>query len=111
MSPASWASWIAVHVARTAFSRTDGGDAMAMAEFLVDGPARFDGRKGVGLSFRHWDHQLRQPLYIARRDQEGELVVVDEVPSLSGSTRSADAALLDAFGGPPRPERCVATGR
>jgi ABC-type branched-subunit amino acid transport system substrate-binding protein len=110
MSPASWASWIAVHVAWVAYSRTEGGDAMAMAEFLAGAPTRFDGRKGASLSFRHWDHQLRQPLYIARRDQQGELVVVDEVPSLSGSTRGADAALLDALGGPPRPERCVVIG-
>jgi hypothetical protein len=107
ISPASWASWIAVHVAWTAFSRTGGGDALAMAQFLVEGPARFDGRKGIALSFRHWDHQLRQPLYVARRDSEGELVVVDEVPSLTRSASGADAALLDTLGGPPRPDRCV----
>jgi ABC-type branched-subunit amino acid transport system substrate-binding protein len=107
MTPSSWASWMAVKVAWAAFSRTEGGDALAMAEFLVDGPARFDGRKGIALSFRRWDHQLRQPLYIARHNQAGELVVVDEVPSVSGSAGGGNDALLDALGGPPRSERCV----
>jgi hypothetical protein len=52
MDGAAWAGWFAVKVAWEAFVR---GTSVTSIQF--------DGHKGTPLSFRTWDHQLRQPLY------------------------------------------------
>ena len=39
-------------------------DGAALAAFMEGAPP-FDGHKGEALTFRRWDHQLRQPLYVA----------------------------------------------
>jgi hypothetical protein len=107
MSAPSWASWMAVKVAWEAHSRTERGDPAEMAAFLASDAASFDGHRGVRLSFRSWDHQLRQPLYIARHGIDGALRVVAQVPdaAAAGAARDSDA-LLDTLGGPPRDVRC-----
>lgn len=107
MSPAAWASWMAVKVAWEAYTRTRGGDSRAMAEFLAGDRARFDGHKGIGLTFRPWNHQLRQPLYIARHGASGELEIEAEIPRPAAAAEGDAAALLDTIGGPVPEERCL----
>jgi len=53
MDDFAWAGWFAVKVAWESFAR--GSRDLTSVEF--------DGHKGAQLSFRSWDHQLRQPLY------------------------------------------------
>ena len=65
MSPAAWAGWFAVKVAWEASQRARSAEPDAIAAYLERDTTQFDGQKGVPLSFRQWDHQLRQPLYVA----------------------------------------------
>jgi hypothetical protein len=97
MSPVSWASWFAARVAWSAYAGTRGGESAALARYLGATTRRYDGGKAIPLSFRVWDHQLRQPLYIVRHTPEGELEVLASVPR----TRDPDdvESALDQLGG------------
>ena len=79
MDGAAWAGWFAVKVAWESFLR--GTPLTSM---------QFDGHKGAPLSFRTWDHQLRQPLYAS-----GARAV--DVPDVARSNLSARDA-LDTIG-------------
>jgi ABC-type branched-subunit amino acid transport system substrate-binding protein len=59
----SWAAWAAVKLIGEAGVRAGATDAASLRAFLGTTPP-FDGHKGVALTFRPWDQQLRQPLYI-----------------------------------------------
>ena len=77
-------------------------DRGALVAYLESAPP-FDGHKGDALTFRKWDHQLRQPLYVAgpRKREEiggsrGPFAVVGD---LSGTD-------LDALGTAMADSRC-----
>ena len=94
MSSSSWAGWAATKIAWESFLRSSAGDASGIARYMVAERSQFDCHKGVPLSFRSWDHQLRQPLYTVSRDSNK---VAAEVPDTSRS--SADVrTLLDTIG-------------
>jgi len=83
----SWAAWAAVKLLGEAIVRTGGADLQGLLKYL-EGAAPFDGHKGRPLTFREWDHQLRQPMYLVspRRKGQGEgrwgsFEVVAEVPT------------------------------
>jgi hypothetical protein len=63
MSPYAWASWFAVKALWESALRVKSADPSALAEFLTRDTTQFDGHKGRPLSFRRWDHQLRQFVY------------------------------------------------
>jgi ABC-type branched-subunit amino acid transport system substrate-binding protein len=63
MTERSWAAWAAVKVLGEAIVRGRPADARALRGVL-EGGLPFDGHKGAALTFRPWDHQLRQPLYV-----------------------------------------------
>ena len=69
MEPAGWAAYQALRIAFEAAQRGGASDGAAMAAHLASG-AVFDVHKGIGVSFRPWDHQLRQSLYLVRLDPE-----------------------------------------
>lgn len=90
MDAADWAAWIAVRaigeaVARSAASDTAGADA-----YLLGPKLDLDGAKGPPLSFRAWDHQLRQPILLATAD-----AVIAEAP-LPGFLHATN--VLDTLG-------------
>lgn len=60
----SWAAWAAVKLVGEAVVRAGATDPASLIAFMQSGPP-FDGHKGEALTFRQWDHQLRQPLYVA----------------------------------------------
>ena len=64
MTETSWAAWAALKLVGEAVVRAGAGDGAALAAFMESAPP-FDGHKGEALTFRRWDHQLRQPLYVA----------------------------------------------
>lgn len=68
MDPAAWSAYQAIKIAyETAF----GAMSLAGADMVahLEQPATvFDVYKGIGVSFRPWDHQLRQPLYLVKID-------------------------------------------
>lgn len=63
MNSASWASWFAVKALWESSLRMKSASGRQLAEYLTRDTTQFDGHKGRPLSFRRWDHQLRQFVY------------------------------------------------
>jgi ABC transporter substrate binding protein (PQQ-dependent alcohol dehydrogenase system) len=63
MEGADWAAWIAVKMIVQAALRTRSLDFRAQRDFILGGA--FDGDKGLAVSVRPWDHQLRQAMLLA----------------------------------------------
>src|SRR5216683_1766704 len=64
MESADWAAGIAVKMVVQATLRTRSADFGRQREFIL-GEGSFDGSKGVAVSVRPWDHQLRQAVLLA----------------------------------------------
>jgi hypothetical protein len=95
MDGPAWAGWVAVKIAWEAFLRAPD----TPGTYMVSEKAQFDGHKGAPLSFRAWDHQLRQPLYaVADR--------VIDVPDTARSPRPV-RELLDTLGEPAGSQSCA----
>jgi len=96
MDGGAWAGWFAVKIASEAALRAHSVNPGAIL-FLLENPSTsFDGHKGWPLSFRSWDHQLRQPLYVVSRGASATGAGVRDVPQLStisgGSTGRTNAS-------------------
>lgn len=108
MDSAAWAAWMAVKAAWEAAQRLRAIDGPALAAYLARETTRFDGHKGVPLTFRPWDHQLRQPLYLVASDPNGGSPaarrVVGTVPA-PGQERSLRDP-LDELGTTAEATRC-----
>jgi ABC-type branched-subunit amino acid transport system substrate-binding protein len=63
LTEVSWAAWAALKLIGEALVRGSATTAERVVAFLESAPP-FDGHKGVALTFRSWDHQLRQPVYV-----------------------------------------------
>lgn len=100
MASAAWATWMAVKIAWESFLRTD-GSARSIAAHLAAATTHFDGHKGVPLSFRPWDHQLRQPLYVVR-DAGDPVVEFPPFPRDGGSMKD----VLDTIGDKAENREC-----
>lgn len=97
MTADAWTAWLATKIIWESVLRLRAADPAPLTAHLTDDAAHFDGHKGLPLSFRKWDHQLRQPLYVV--SEAG----VTEVPV---ATRPGEPArdVLDRLGaGPARP--------
>jgi ABC transporter substrate binding protein (PQQ-dependent alcohol dehydrogenase system) len=66
MRPLDYQVWAAIRAVGEAATQTKGADPRLMAAFLRSPDFTLPGYKGVGLSFRPWDQQLRQPILIAQ---------------------------------------------
>jgi ABC transporter substrate binding protein (PQQ-dependent alcohol dehydrogenase system) len=64
MEGGDWAAWIAVKMIVQATLRTHASDFQKQRQFLM-GDVGFDGDKGLAVSIRPWDHQLRQAILLA----------------------------------------------
>ncbi|HKA82159.1 MAG TPA: amino acid ABC transporter substrate-binding protein [Xanthobacteraceae bacterium] len=64
MESADWAAWIAVKMVVQAALRTRSAEFDKLRKFIL-GEGSFDGNKGLALSVRPWDHQLRQAILLA----------------------------------------------
>lgn len=98
---ASWSAWAALKLVGEAMLRA-GTTPQVLLEYLESDPP-FDGHKGRPLTFRKWDHQLRQPMYLAqaRKAAPGEsgpsgVEVIAELPRGD----------LDAIVPPPKDGGC-----
>lgn len=91
MQGTDWAAWLAGKALAAAAVAAPKGPAAAFQKALAE--AELDGSKGVGLSFRPWDGQLRQPVLLG----DGQSVVaqapVDGIlhPKNALDTLGADA--------------------
>jgi branched-chain amino acid transport system substrate-binding protein len=72
LTETSWAAWAALKLVGEALVRASAASAADLRAFLESSPP-FDGHKGAPLTFRPWDHQLRQPVYVIgpRKRAEG----------------------------------------
>ena len=64
MQGADWAAWMAVKMIVQSALRTEATDFAKQRAFIL-GDGRFDGDKGLAVSVRPWDHQLRQAVLLA----------------------------------------------
>jgi len=91
MTSASWAAWFAVKALWESTLRMKSAEPHQLADYLTRDTTQFDGHKGRPLSFRSWDHQLRQFVY-ARVG--GKLVDVPQSPTPETTSRD----FLDKLG-------------
>jgi ABC transporter substrate binding protein (PQQ-dependent alcohol dehydrogenase system) len=87
MEQAAWATYQAVKAFFEAATFSGSTDADSVFEYLTAPNSVFDVWKGIGTSFRPWDHQMRQPLYLVDIDPdatEPRLVgqLVGELPAI-----------------------------
>ena len=93
MDADAWFGWLAVKIAWEASLRARSTDGTALGAYLMRDTAQFDGHKGRPLSFRAWDRQLRQPLYVVTSGAHRRII---EEPAVSGDESSRE--LLDRLG-------------
>lgn len=101
MAPGAWAGWMAVKVAWEAALRARTLEPAALAAALER--LRFDGHKGRSLTFRRWDHQLRQPLYLLGEDGQ----VLGEAPRAAPGREADSRELLDRLSHTEQESRCA----
>jgi len=109
MDALGWAGWFAVKVAWEAVNRASTTAGSELVRFLESGRATFDGHKGRRLSFRPWDHQLRQIIYLVKpaTDRDGAgWEVVAELPRIPRGQTAASQELLDRLGDSEAESRC-----
>lgn len=97
MDPPAWAAYAAVKILYEAIAVTGTLESSTLMRYLESPEAVFDVKKGPGVSFRPWDHQLRQPLYIVKIDPEAEW-------AMQRSRRVEIAELVEGLPGLPPPE-------
>jgi len=101
MTEEAWTAWIATKIIWESALKLQSASPTTLMAHLTTPTAQFDGHKGLPLSFRTWDQQLRQPLYVV----DGKRAT--EVPT---ALRAGEPAreLLDRLGAGPTPSRCHA---
>jgi len=106
----AWANWAAVKLVVEGVLRSGHAETSGLAAYLEGAPP-FDGHKGKALTFRAWNHQLRQPLYVlkAREDKPENawdlLQLLGEVPPPAAPSKSV-AEGLDTLGEPKTESLC-----
>jgi ABC transporter substrate binding protein (PQQ-dependent alcohol dehydrogenase system) len=68
MDGAEWSTWIAAKAVMTAYSKSHTLNADEVDAYLRGDRFAVDGSKGVQLSFRSWDGQLRMPITLSTAD-------------------------------------------
>ncbi len=86
MDSPAWAAYQAIKMFYEAASSIGTLESAQIVDYLEGSHSSFDVHKGIGTSFRPWDHQLRQPLYMVKingvADRPWNLAaVVDELPA------------------------------
>lgn len=64
MSSTDWAAWMGVKAIAEAIQVKNTTDFKTLTGYFTASDTSMDGFKGNGVSFRLWDHQLRQPLLL-----------------------------------------------
>lgn len=91
MTSDAWTAWIGVKILWESALRVHSGERTKLLDYLSRDTTQFDGHKGAPLSFRPWDRQLRQPLYVL-----GDSGLI-EVPA-ANNPRESVRDLLDRLG-------------
>ena len=68
MTGHDWATWMAVRSVAAVLQAQPRASVVEQARLLRSGQVTVDGAKGPALSYRAWDGQLRQPVFLAHAD-------------------------------------------
>ncbi|MEE9148269.1 MAG: ABC transporter substrate-binding protein, partial [Candidatus Tectomicrobia bacterium] len=89
MGNTDWSAWMAMKMIAQAVARGGSDEVGAVKAYLLSDEAIFDGYKGPSLTFRPWNHQLRQSVILATpharvsvSPQEGFLHPTSELDTL-----------------------------
>ncbi|MDI3281311.1 MAG: ABC transporter substrate-binding protein [Bacillota bacterium] len=87
MEPPAWATYQSVKMLFQAASFGGSPEGPGLMAYLEDPQTVFDVYKGIGVSFRPWDHQLRQSLYLVQvssdaKDEWNLASLVGELPAI-----------------------------
>lgn len=86
MDPAAWSAYMALKIAFEAAMLSGSTKGPDLAAHLAGETSVFDVSKGIGVTFRPWDHQLRQSLFLVK-------IADDPSPALSLDAVLARASL------------------
>jgi len=79
MASQDWASWMAVKSFATALDEEPKANLAQLLRTLRSGTTTLDGFKGTALSFRPWDGQLRQGIFMAHGQAVAGMAPVEGV--------------------------------
>ena len=65
MKPLDYAAWMAVRSIGEAATRTGSGDPKTLIEYMLSDNFELAAFKGQKLTYRPWNAQLRQPIFVA----------------------------------------------
>ena len=87
MDSPAWAAYQAIKILFEAASFGGTTEGNKLVEYFESPQSVFDVWKGIGVTFRPWDHQLRQPLYLVSINSEAEepralATLVGELPAI-----------------------------
>ncbi|MGH7545050.1 MAG: ABC transporter substrate-binding protein, partial [Gemmatimonadota bacterium] len=107
----AWTAWMAAKILAEGALRARSVDGPALVAYLEGRRAQFDGHKGLSLTFRPWDHQLRQPVYLVRARREGAAAReafehVAELPLGDVPPATSSRDFLDRLGDGPEQTAC-----
>ncbi len=101
MNSVDYAAWLAVRAVSESVTRTTTNDSLILRDYLLSDTYQLAAFKGRKLTFRGWNHQLRQPIPIVHpralvslSPQEGFLHPVNELDTL-GFDRPESRCALD----------------
>jgi len=93
MQPEDYAAWLAVRAIGEAAARTQSTEFATLRKYLLSDKLALAGFKGVPLSFRPWDGQLRQPILLA---SAYDVVAVAPLEEFLHPTNALDTLGYDA---------------
>jgi len=70
MDAPAWSAYMAVKIAFEAAIASGANDCASLAGYIGGERGVFDVSKGIGVTFRPWDHQMRQSLYLVKINPE-----------------------------------------
>jgi ABC-type branched-subunit amino acid transport system substrate-binding protein len=110
MEPSAWAAYQAVKILYEAALLGGTLEGPELVEHLESPQAVFDIWKGIGASFRPWDHQLRQSLFLVKISSDAEeasnvAALVGELPAIY-MPGTDPVERLDQLGDLQRESRC-----
>jgi ABC transporter substrate binding protein (PQQ-dependent alcohol dehydrogenase system) len=87
MEPSAWAAYQAIKIIYEAGFFSGSTEVASVLGYLENPQSVFDVWKGIGTSFREWDRQLRQPVYLveingAAEDAFSSGLLVGELPAI-----------------------------
>lgn len=102
MTSDAWPAWMATKIIWESSLRARSAEPAKLIDYLSRDTTQFDGHKGLPLSFRSWDRQLRQPVYVTNDS------AVIEAPATARSATEGSREVLDKLGAGPAKAACRA---